>query len=179
MGSELGDGSRARCQLARDAWLEPVRVEDASATDRESLGRSLTLELQRFLREERAFRQVSLLPGKPGPDDLVLRFEFPRFEQTLIQCPRCTFWTAASMGMSSNNMESWDLHSELTGRLRIQRVTGEELATAHLELTEDASTERSPWMRSPGAPSAIDVRARLVRRLVDDACRAFPIGSAE
>jgi len=178
MGSELGDGTQARCQLARDAWLAPVKIEDPNVADRDHLEPALTLDLQRFLREERSFRRVSLLPGEPAPEDLILRFAFPRFEQTLIQCPGCNAWTVISMGMSANNMESWELHSKLGGRLRVERLTGEEIATSSLERSEDEATGRGVW-RSPGPPSAIGLRAGLVRQLVYDACHAFPIGSAE
>ena len=67
-----------------NAWLKRVEITDPEMgyqESKEQVENTLTNNMLRFLREGKYFRQVELLPGKPQPEDHVLRFQFDRYRQ--------------------------------------------------------------------------------------------------
>jgi hypothetical protein len=85
---QLNPGIHANHQSNRNAWLSKVEIIDQSMADgplnsntKSELEESLSLNLLDYLNQAHGFSEVKLLPGKLEKTDVVLRFQFDRYQE--------------------------------------------------------------------------------------------------
>ena len=92
-GASLAPAQPATQTLPRGAWLAPVRITDPRAKEVEELQRALGPAIAEYVRDASYFSRVNALPGNPRPDEVVLHFDFDRYE--LHRRPHPAYFPAA------------------------------------------------------------------------------------
>ena len=66
--------------IDKKVWLSKVKILDPSVSDKEITEESLSINIIEYIRERKSFREVNFLPGKVGENDLILKFQFDKYE---------------------------------------------------------------------------------------------------
>lgn len=167
-GSSLAAAAPASVSLSRGAWLAQVLVTDPSAKETVELQRSLTLAIASYAADAKYFPRVNQLPGKLRPDDLVLRFEFDRYQ--LRRAPHPAYFPGAILTLTLYIWFGGPIGRDtasLSGALRVEDAAGNELVSVR-DSFED-SHNVSLYSPDYAFPSSIQSRTNLVRSLLDKA----------
>jgi hypothetical protein len=167
-GTSLETARPASVSVARGAWLAQALVTDPSAKETVELQRSLTLNIAAYAADAKYFARVNQLPGKLRPDDVVLRFEFDRYQ--LRRAPHPAYFPGAILTLTLYIWFGGPIGRDtanLSGQLRIEDAAGQELVTVRdaFEDTHDVSLYSPDY----AFPSSIHSRTNLVRSLLDKA----------
>ena len=165
-GTGLESPAPVTSAMDRKAWLARVEVHDASVQS--AIEDNLTANLLEYLREGNHFRDVDLLTGKIGADDLVLRFRFDRYRQT--RSPHPAYFPAA---IATLTLYIWfggpifTDSSDLSGSLSVENASGSSMVKVEAQINEDRNV--SIWSQEYVFPSGLKARSAFIRDLLDQA----------
>lgn len=168
-GTQLLPPERVAQTVRRTAWIAPVEVSDPEALWQAGAIRdALTLNIADFAKAAGYFTAIKTFPGKPAPDDYVLRFAFDRYVQK--REPHPLYFPAAFL---TATLYIWlggpivNETTDLSGTLSITETSGVEIARA------DAAIAHTSWkgLYSDGSLTADTSRERtaFIKQLLDRA----------
>jgi hypothetical protein len=190
-GLNYGTGYRVpepvNATIDRTAWLARVKLPDTFTGPglfsgqshkkeygavKDSLEEALTLSTFNYLQKGNYFKDVRLLPGHVGKDDLVLRFEYDRYIEEaayhpaevpfIILFPLLPFYVVSGGPIGREG-------SDLSGTLVVDDSEGRRLAGA----ASAVRNRQTISLRSPPA-AQVDVRTKILNRLLADALNNIP-----
>lgn len=142
-GSGLSSAIPVSDTIDKKAWISKVRIHDPSVGDNSHLVEdSLTLNLLEYLHESRYFREVNLLPGEVGTEDLILHFHFDVYK-----LQRSPYYDRL----------------KLSGRLLVEDAKGSSLTEVSSQVNERLPSQSSI------IPTGIESRTFVVKELVNKA----------
>jgi len=168
IGTTLEPAVPALVSLNRGAWLSPVEITDPETKKSAELQRSLTLSVATYVAETRYFSQVNRLPGEPEPVDLVLSYQFDRYELERQVHP--AYFPLALVTFTFYIWFGGPIYNDvanLSGTLKLEDVAGKQLASVHDTYQEKHSVNL--WSTEYALPSSAKARTVLVRSLLDQA----------
>jgi hypothetical protein len=164
-GTGLKNGERVDGQIPRKAWVASVKIWDVSVKDRWVVEDSLRANIAVFLQESGYFLETSTLPGKVGPEDILLDFRFPRFRQERSVHP--AYFPGALITLTFyiwfGGPVSVDKY-ELSGVLSVKDGTGRLLVESTAQIEEKQNI--SIYSNAAFLPSGLSARTTLVQDLV-------------
>jgi hypothetical protein len=154
----------APVSLPHGAWLA-VRVTDPDAAS--EIQRALPLTIAAYVDESGYFSRVNLLPGTLGDGDLVLRFEFDRYEFRRESHPAYLPADLLTLGLYSTfGGPVMRDTARLSGHLRVEDAAGNALAEARNAFGDIHDV--SLYSRDYKSPTFVAARTNLVRGLIDE-----------
>lgn len=154
--------------IDKKAWLSKVEILDASVKDKSVTEDSLTSNILEYLQEGRYFKEVNLLPGKVDEKDLVLRFQFDRYQQkrsvhpdyfpTALLTATLYIWFGGPIFIDSSSLSS-KLAVEDSHRTLITEVSS--------QVNEQHNV--SFWSPEYILPSGIEARTSIIKELLSKA----------
>lgn len=156
----------APVSLPRGAWLS-VRVTDPEAPDASEIQGALQLALAAYVEESGYFSRVNLLPGTLEDGDLVLHFEFDRYQFRRELHP--AYLPAELLTLTLYRTFGGPVYRDtarLSGNLRVEDTAGNVLAEARNAF--DDTHDVSGYARDIKSPTFVPARTNLVRGLIDE-----------
>lgn len=168
-GTQLLPPERTARTVSATAWVAPVEVTDPDALWQAGAIRdALCLNIADFAKAAGYFSTVRTFPGKPAPEDYVLRFTFDRYVQK--REPHPLYFPAAFLTATLYIWLGGPIVNEtidLSGTLAITDANGLELARANAAFAETS------WkgLYSDGSMTADTSRERtaFIKQLLDRA----------
>lgn len=170
IGTGLGPPARQATRVPRNAWIAPVEIRDPEVPNREAVVEGFTTSLRDYMDKAGYFAKVSALPGRPGKEDVILKFRFDRY-----QLRRSVHPLNIPLGFLTLTFYYWfggpvaidttDIKCQLT----IEQVDATPLAVARKEIAETKNV--SVWSSDYLLPSSVEARTEFFAALLDDATR--------
>lgn len=167
-GSSLQAPDPASEQIDRNAWIARVAIDHPTLEEKDSARDAFTLHLVEYVREAGYFESVSLLPGQPREDDVVLRFDFEHFTQ--VRNVDSLYFPLSLITFGFYPIFGGPVYEDkanLEGELAIETAAGEELASASDSISRVDHV--SMWSESYALPSGIRPRTEIVETLLSTA----------
>lgn len=167
--SGLGDATPVSNTIDKKVWLSKVEILDLSGEDKSIAEESFTLNLLEYLQEGRYFKEVNLLPGKVGEDDLILRFRFDRFKEKYGVHP--AYFPGALL---TATLYIWvggpcaTMSSNLSGKLIVEDSHGSLITKVNYEVK--GKRNFSIWTASEQGDFFSKPRTLIIKELLDRAC---------
>ncbi len=171
-GTGLKRAMPAAAPCARRAWLSRVEIADWSVDNKSRLEDSLTLNILEYMREGRYFADANVLPGKPGRDDVVLRFRFDRYE--LRRSPHPAYFPGALLTLTLYIWVGGPIftdRSDLAATLVVEDAGGARIASETSQVFDEHSV--SLWSSEYVLPSGVEARTSIVKELLAKAVAAI------
>jgi hypothetical protein len=167
-GAGLLPATPASGRVDKGAWLAKVAITDPKLTNRDTIEEALTLSTAKFVGEAGYFTRINTLPGKPRPDDYLLRLTVDRYRQSRSVHP--AYFPAAFVTMTLYIWFGGPIFRDtidLSGTLVVDSPDGARVTEA-----SDSRKERhnvSFWSTQYALPSGIDGRTAFIKALFDKA----------
>ena len=154
--------------MPHGAWLSPVRISDPSAKGAAENQRQLTLAIEHYVGDAGFFSRANLLPGEPADDEVVLAFDFDRYQVERRIHP--AYFPGALLTLTLYIWFGGPIYRDAidySASLSISDVSRKEL----LRYSGRVDDESNVSLFSPHyvLPSSAEVRTRLVRSLLEQA----------
>ena len=154
--------------IDKKVWLLKVVILDPSVDKKSSIEDSLTSNILEYLQEGRYFKEVNLLPGKVDEKDLVLRFQFDRYQQKRAVHPAYfpTAFLTATLYIWFGGPIFID-SSSLSGKLTVEDSHSTLITGVSSQVNEEHNV--SFWSPEYALPSGIEARTSIIKELLSKA----------
>ena len=165
-GAGLNRAGPINSRINKDAWVSKVTITDPSVKNSRVLEEALTLNILKFIREGNYFNSINFLTDNAKGDDLILSFQFDRYE--LKRTPHPAYFPLALITFTLYIWFGGPIYndvSNLSGQITIKNKSGNVVSNISSKITEKHSV--SLWSPQYAFPSGIKERTKFVKKLID------------
>lgn len=169
-GSGFNAPQSGAVSVNRTTWLGSVRITDENirADDRQILEESLRGNISDYIAGSGIFAALNTPPGRPATDDLVLDFEYSRYQQK--RSPHPAYFPAAILTLTMYIWAGGPIFKDstnLTETLTVKDGAGTVLGA--FAGSRQSLSNVGLWDKEYVLPSGIDARTSLMEELLEKA----------